>query len=152
MTTHRWKRAVLSPAALAGTMVIAAFVWWATGLHSFTASAYAAVGLPVVSLVLVVLVVRPDVSARTESPAGEECPAIRLHTTFPWLLLLAVGAGLEAWGLALGGRSTGVPTLSTVADHALAWHGVRFALFCGWLAAGWAPLLRRAVRGHAGDD
>ena len=57
---------------------------------------------------------------------------------FIFPILLAVG--LEAVGLALGGRSAGVPTLSTVIDHALGRHGVRFVLFLGWLAVGWAPV------------
>jgi hypothetical protein len=152
MKWHRGKPAVPGPATLAGTMVIAAYAWWATGLRSFTAGAYVAVGLPVAALVLVVLVVRPDGSARTESRAGVEGSEIRLRTTFPWLLLLALAVGLEAGGLALGGRSTVVPTLSTVADHALAWHAVRFVLFCGWLAVGWAPVLRMTFRGNAGAD
>jgi hypothetical protein len=31
-----------------------------------------------------------------------------------------------------------------VVDYALAGHFVRFLLFCGWLAVGWAPFLRAA--------
>ena len=45
-------------------------------------------------------------------------------------------AGLEAVGLALGGRSADVPTLSTVVDHALGWHLTRLLLFVGWLLIG----------------
>jgi hypothetical protein len=55
-----------------------------------------------------------------------------------------VAFALEVAGLALGGRSSAVPTLSTVVDHALAWHAVRFVLFLAWLALGWAPVVRQA--------
>jgi hypothetical protein len=72
-----------------------------------------------------------------------------LRSTFPWVVLLLLAVGLEVAGLALGGRSTEVPTLSTVIDHALGWHGVRLALFLGWLAVGWAPVARVAVHRRA---
>jgi hypothetical protein len=49
----------------------------------------------------------------------------------PWLLVALAAAGLEGLGLALGGRSKTVPTLSTMIDHALAWHALRLILFCG---------------------
>jgi hypothetical protein len=51
--------------------------------------------------------------------------------------------GIEAAGLALGGKSAQVPTISTVVDHAIAWHFVRFVLFAGWLAVCVAPLARK---------
>jgi hypothetical protein len=137
-------------AALVGTLVIAGYAWWATGLHPFTAGSYAAAGLPVAALVLVVMV-RPDSSGRSESYAGVEGSEIGLRTAFPWLLLLALAIGLETWGLLLGGRSTSVPTLSTVADHAMAWHGMRFVLFCGWLALGWSTEISAALRNYRGD-
>jgi hypothetical protein len=46
--------------------------------------------------------------------------------------------GLEIVALARGGRSATVPTLSTVVDHALAWHLARLLLFAGWLLIGWS--------------
>ncbi|MCQ4118126.1 hypothetical protein [Rhodococcus tibetensis] len=69
-----------------------------------------------------------------------------LLSVLPWLILLVLAVGLEGVGLALGGRSTSVPTLSTVIDYALAWHPVRFVLFCGWLAVGGAPVVRMVHR------
>jgi hypothetical protein len=51
---------------------------------------------------------------------------------------------LEGLGLALGGRSKTVPTLSTVIDHALAWHALRLILFCGWLLIGSMPVIQIA--------
>ncbi|MGH9098038.1 MAG: hypothetical protein ACRDWB_11510, partial [Acidimicrobiales bacterium] len=75
---------------------------------------------------------------------------LTLRSVFPWVVFGALAIGLEGLGLALGGRSSGVPTISTVVDHALAWHGLRFVLFAGWLAMGWVPAIRGAsgVRGR----
>jgi hypothetical protein len=148
MISDRLQPAVRVTAVLVATLAIAAYAWWATGLHAFTVGSYVAVGLPVAPLVAVVLVDRPDDSDADGSYAGGEGPEIGLRSAFPWLLLLAIAIGLEAWGLALGGRSTSVPTFSTVVDHAMAWHVVRFVLFCGWLAVGWAAVIRASLRSH----
>ncbi|MGO8869830.1 MAG: hypothetical protein ACLQPH_00245 [Acidimicrobiales bacterium] len=127
-----------------GGAVVLAYAWWATGVPPFTNGAYAAVGIPVLALALLVVVGRPG-----DHPPGSRsaAPTGRVGGSLPWLALALVALSLEAAGLALGGRSTAVPTLSTVVDHALAWHAVRFALFCGWLAAGFGPLVRRAATG-----
>ena len=146
MTTDRVQSAFRVTTVLVGMLAIAAYAWWATGLHPFTAGSYVAVGLPVAALVLVVLSKRPDGSGRNGSSAVAEGSKIELRTAFPWVLLLVFAIGLEAWGLALGGRSTTVPTLSTVVDHAMAWHVERFVLFCGWLGVGWAGEFRAAWR------
>ena len=124
---------------VAGAAAAATAAWWVTGLSPFTITAYVAVGLPVAALVAVVVGHSFGLGHSTVKP----WPAT-LRSVFPWLALLALGLGLEALGLALGGRSASVPTLSTVVDHALAWHGLRFVLFCGWLATGWVPALRWA--------
>ena len=134
-----------TPVALAVGAVVAVYAWWATGLPPFTAGASLAVGLPVLALIGVALAVGPrrhggsgPSNRPTSDPTG-------LRTAFPWLMILLAALTLEGVGLALGGRSAAVPTLSTVVDHALAWHAVRFALFCGWLAAGWVPALRSVL-------
>jgi len=126
----------------------AAFAWWSTGLRPFTATVYVAIGIPVAALVLVGPALRgverraADVAGRPPAPTHP----LGVRSIFPWITLLAVVAGLEGAGLALGGRSNGVPTLSTVADHALAWHGTRFVMFIVWLALAWVPTLRPAWR------
>ena len=122
-------------AAVAG---VAAYSWWATGLPPFTTTAYVAVVLPVAALAVAAVLVptRP----RSFRSAGRP-----RYAALPWVGLLVVAIALEAAGLALGGRSRTVPTLSTVVDHALAWQGVRFVLFVAWLALGWTPVVRRAV-------
>ncbi len=135
----------------------ALYSWWATGVSPFTVAAYVAVGIPAVLLLAV------GVADSLTGPRGQHDPdrgldgglgagppvtrgALQLRRTFPWLLLVLAAIVLEATGLALGGRSETVPTLSTVVDHALAWHVVRFVLFCGWIAVGWSPLMRAATK------
>jgi hypothetical protein len=137
---------LLRTAGVAAAAGSAAYAWWATGLQPFTTSAYVAVGLPVA--LLTVLAGVGLAGSRVETGAAADARGVgrlQLRTTFPWVLLLLLAVGLEAVGLLLGGRSADVPTLSTVVDHALGLHGVRFALFLGWLAVGWAPVARVVI-------
>jgi hypothetical protein len=133
---------------VAGTVAATLGAWWVTGLRPFTTTVYVAVGLPVAALVVVVVVVRPR--GLNHSIGKPRDATVTLRSIFPWVVLLTLGIGLEGVGLTLGGRSAGVPTLSTVVDHALVWHGLRFVLFCGWLAVGWVSVLRSAL-GTRGD-
>ncbi len=135
----RWGRAV-------GVVIAVAYAWWATGVAPFTARAYLAVGIPAAAL-LALAAFAPWLG-RTPPPNDARPPGAigpsrgersQLRRSLPWLALFLVAAGLEGAGLALGGRSEAVPTVSTVIDHALARHTVRFALFCAWLAAGSIP-------------
>ena len=143
----RWKGPTPVLPMVAGAVAAALAGWWVTGLRPFTITAYVAVGFGVAALVVVAVAVRSrGLGHSIEKPRHA---TITLRSVFPWVVLGVLGIGLEGLGLALGGRSTGVPTLSTVVDHALVWHGIRFVLFCGWLAMGWVPALRWAfgVRG-----
>ncbi len=118
----------------------ALYSWWATGVPPFTLRAYIAVGFP--ALMLLVAAIIGPASGRVEAiSATSYGEAYRAPRVFPWVVLLALAISLETLGLVLGGRSQAVPTLSTVVDHALSRHVVRFMLFCVWLALGWAPLL-----------
>jgi hypothetical protein len=123
----------LPPRRFAAFAVIsAAYAWYATGLRPFTNAAYEAVfAAPAILLVF-----------GLASPAGRRTPRdpLTLRAVAPWLALALVAGCLEATGLALGGRSPVVPTLSTVVDHALGWHATRFVLFFGWLEVGTRPL------------
>jgi hypothetical protein len=114
--THRRQVVAIIAAAIA-------YSWWASGLHPFTATCYVAVGLPT-AVVIWLVIARP--TDRTQP--------VTLRRALPWLVLVATGVVLEIAGLALGGRSANVPTLSTVIDHALPSHGVRFVLYLAWLA------------------
>jgi hypothetical protein len=112
------------------------YAWWATGTQPFTLSSYVAVGGPVVLAGAVAL-------GRPASRVTSRAPTLGggVWSASPWIVILALAVGLECTALALGGRSTDVPTLSTVVDHALGRHALRFLLFCGWLAVGFAPLV-----------
>jgi len=133
--------AVDSLLGLVGIGVVAAiYAWWASGVPPFTPRAYVAVGLP--ALVLLAAAIIGPTSRRAGAISATLPGPPHRPRVFPWAILLVLAISLEGLGLALGGRSQAVPTLSTVIDHALSRHAVRFALFCAWLAVGWAPLLR----------
>jgi hypothetical protein len=131
----RWVRS--GPGRVACVTCVAGYAYWATELRPFTVSAYVAVGIPVA---VVGCVAAFDGPARGQRAQG--AAMVGLRWVLPWLLVALLAAGLEGLGLALGGRSTTVPTMSTVIDHGLAWHAARLALFCGWLLIGSAPLIR----------
>ncbi len=122
----------------------ASYSWWATGLRSFTTLSTVAVAIPVALVIAGMLV-----GAGRPMTTGAETPGPNSGLSGaelgPWIALLVLACGLEIAGLALGGHSRTVPTLSTVVDQTLAWHLSRFALFAAWLAWGGAPLLRTAA-------
>jgi hypothetical protein len=123
------------------TTGVVGYGYWATGRAPFSALAYVAVGIPI-ALAAAGVLVRPG-----PSPPRRAAPRVTVRSTWPWLLIAGLVVGLEAVGLALGGRSATFPTLSTVVDHALAWHLVRLLLFAGWLLIGWSLVgLNRPAR------
>ena len=95
-----------------------------------------AVAVPVAVLVAVVVLIPHARSDVIHPPRSSEPAGAGLRSAAPWLVLVAIVVGLEAVGLALGGRSPTVPTFSTVADHALVSHASRFVIFCAWLGLG----------------
>jgi hypothetical protein len=144
MRLPRVRRVQSVPGRIACILCVAAFGYWATGLRPFTLTCYFAVGIPIVVVGSVLAF-----AGRTpiEGPRHLRAEPVRLRRVLPWLLVALATACLEGWGLALGGRSSAVPTLSTVLDHALTWHALRLVLFCGWLVLGSVPLVT-LVRGH----
>ncbi|HEV2426929.1 MAG TPA: hypothetical protein VGS61_01780 [Acidimicrobiales bacterium] len=118
-------------------LVVAAYAWWATGLRPFHAAAYAAVGVAGVTTVAVVWVTR---RAEPRAP-GRAGPNV-----LPWVILASAAVGLETIGLALGGRSRSVPTISTWVDHLLVTHPGRWVLFLAWVGVGLRPALGRRLR------
>lgn len=124
--------------ALLGAALLAAgaYSWWASGTAPFNWSSTLAVAVPVILVGLASL---------TRPATGESRPQAEARPTsgwLPWLVLALLVVGLEAAGLALGGVSRPVPTLSTVVDQLLRWQVVRFLLFGSWLASA-TPLWRR---------
>src|SRR6266568_985428 len=89
---------------------------------------YVAVGIPVAVVGCVVAFDWP-----APGPRAQGAQMAGLRWVLPWLLVALLAAGLEGLGLALGGRSTTVPTMSTVIDHGLAWHALRLALLAALL-------------------
>jgi hypothetical protein len=140
-------------AAVVTAVVAAAYAWWATGVPPFGVRAYVAVGIPVllVALALALPPIRDPTRSRiAAAPVDTPAPIGNRSfwpSAYPWLILLALAAILEGIALALGGRSSAVPTLSTVVDHALGRHPVRFVLFCVWLGIGVIPSIRGRLRG-----
>jgi hypothetical protein len=113
------------------TAGVVTYGYWATGRPPFGASAYVAVGIPITLVAAAALV------GRGRSTPQPTPVLVTVRSAWPWLLIAGLMVGLEIVGLALGGRSAAVPTLSTVVDHALAWHLGRLLLFAGWLLIGW---------------
>jgi hypothetical protein len=119
------------------------YAWWATGLRPFTRSADVAIAIPVFLLAVAAW-------GKTPRSSGGASRFIRKgavgspsrYGALPWIALGLLAVALEVLGLALGGRSRVVPTLSTVADQALAWHVSRWVVFILWLAAGAWPVRR----------
>jgi hypothetical protein len=132
-------------ACASAALLIAAYAWFATGLAPFRALAYVVVGLPI--LVVGGLYVIEGSFAKGRSVVShddrERALTESLSRVTPWLLVILGAVILETVGLLLGGRSSRVPTLSTMVDHLLGTHGLRCVLFLLWLAVGLAPLRRR---------
>jgi hypothetical protein len=106
------------------------------GLTPFRTSAYLSIAIPVVVVAVVALA--------PVGPAAATRPGWPWRQAVPWLALFVAAVVLEVAGLAIGGRSQTLPTLSDVVDHLLRWHAERFVLFAGWLALG--VLIARAAR------
>lgn len=141
-----------------GAVVAVAYAWWAAGVAPFSTLAYLSIALPATAgLVLLVtagrVAVRPHERAQREGRPrewaqreGRPATTVSLASCAPWVIVLVLAVALEAWGLALGGRSAAVPTLSTTVDHLLATRVERTVLYVAWLALGAAPLARHRRR------
>jgi hypothetical protein len=141
---------VIAAALLVAVGVV--YSWWATGLRPFTATAYVAVGIPVLVVALGAVIAARRASGPPGNGRWRTTNRVQAAPTgpvwrqaAPWIVIGCAGLGLEIAGLALGGRSARLPTLSTVADHALRWHGTRWVLFVAWLACGAALVGRGAL-------
>lgn len=126
---------------IVGVVIAAAYAWLATSAHSFTSWAYVAVSLPVVvTLALYSLCGGFKEPSASDYYRRRSIDALRI--AIPWSGLFIAALTLEIVGLALGGRSKDVPTLSTTVDHLLVAHWGRWLLFLWWLWIG-----ARAIEG-----
>jgi hypothetical protein len=132
------KRAVIAVAMMCG------YAWVVAGAAPFSANSYLLVAIASVALVVGYASIGglsshdPNASAYYEAKSGGASYA----TVTPWIVVLVAAVILEAIGLALGGRSSDVPTLSTMVDHLLEVRWERCLVCLTWLLVGWCPLLR----------
>ena len=126
-------------------IVVVVYAWWVTGIAPFTTASYVLVGVP--WAVTVVAYARVGYFSRRRGDVvdyfGDRAIGVTWRTTTAWLVLLVAAVALECVGLALGGHSARVPTLSDAVDRLLDWHVGRCALFCLWIAVAARPLQRR---------
>ena len=136
--------------ATALALLLVLYAWWASDVRAFSALGYVLFAIP--SLTVVILLVAWGGLSPHEISANARDGAVKPDTSFahawPWLALLVLAVALEIMSLALGGRSTSVPTLSTTLDHLLVTHVVRWLLYMAWLSVGATPLVRRWQRRH----
>jgi hypothetical protein len=123
------------------------YAWFATGLAPFSDAAYVALGVPIATALVLYGALGGFSSREDLSSYYRERGA---HTgLLPWVVVFVVALGLEIAGLALGGRSPNVPTLSATIDHLLVTHWGRWLLYLWWLWVGAraiAPLADRPQR------
>ena len=130
-------------------MVLGAYSWVTAGVAPFTTASYVLVAVPC-AVVVVAFVASGGLSTtRVDVRASrvERHRHVTLASVVPWIALLLVAVTLEVLGLALGGRSTSVPTLSTTVDHLLAHRWERGLVCFTWLVVAVVPLrgLRRSI-------
>jgi hypothetical protein len=125
-------------------VLVTVYAWLATGVAHFSALSYVVVAIP--SLIVIGLFVFYGAGAGGEAGASHyyrrRSLGASLASLTPWLVVLGCAIALEIVGLALGGRSKSVPTLSTTVDHLLVTHWLRCLLFWAWLAVVALPLRR----------
>ena len=101
--------------------------WWVAGLAHFSRPALAAV------MAAGALTVAAASWLRRHRPLR---PARQVRGLGPWMIVLSALVGWEAVAFSLSPRQTH-PTLSSIADAALAPRPVEAAAFLVWLALGW---------------
>lgn len=121
-----------------------AYAWWATNVAPFTSLAYTLIAIP--SLTMVGLSTSTGLFSRDQANLRSyylgRTRRVSLSSVAPWWGVLICAVTLETVGLALGGHSRSVPTLSTTADRLLEQHWERAALYAVWLLVGALPLWR----------
>ncbi len=127
---------------------VVAYAWIATYVHPFTSRAYVLVAAPSLAGPLFCASLGGfSKSGDIDSYYRARSSSVTWRSAAPWIAIALFAVALECAGLALGGRSPSIPTLSTTVDHLLVDHWERCVLFVAWVAAGASPLRRlRLVR------
>jgi hypothetical protein len=130
---------------LAAVAIAVGYGWWATGVQTFTTVAYLAVAIPAVVVLTASLVTGRMTERAPSTPATDQRggAATSGRSTLPLAAVVVAAVVLEIIGLALGGHSSTVPTLSDVADRAIARHLLRAIAFGLWLAIGTSGAVAR---------
>jgi hypothetical protein len=137
-----------APTLALASLVLLAYAWWATGVRPFTTLAYVLIAVPSLAAIATYAVLGGCSPRRTDVTRyyrGRSAGAT-WRSVSPWTGLLVAAVALETIGLALGGRSHTVATLSTIVDHLLVFHWGRWLLYDLWLGVGALPLLRLGIR------
>ncbi len=136
--------------AVALALLLVLYAWWASDVRPFSALAYVLIAVPSLAVVILLVAWRGPLPHAFDAHSRESTvgPDSSIARAWPWLALLVLAVALEIVGLALGGRSTTVATLSTALDHLLVSHVVRWLLYMAWLSVGANPLVRRWQRRH----
>jgi hypothetical protein len=140
--------------ATSALVMLTGYAWLIAGVAPFSALSYVLVAIPCAALVLAGLALgglshgRGDVSAYYVRKAG----GASIATVAPWIAVLVAAVVLEVVGLALGGRSASVPTLSTTVDHLLDFRWERCLMCLAWLLVGVTPLRGLRDSSHVSDS
>lgn len=122
-------------------VIAIACAWWVTGVAPFTALSYALIAITSITAVGLYASLGAFSGHRVDLANYYRARArnVSLSSIAPWLVVPICAVVLEVVGLALGGRSRSVPTLSTAVDHLLAQHWERSVLYVLWLLVGARP-------------
>ncbi|MGC1420355.1 MAG: hypothetical protein WA786_09610 [Acidimicrobiales bacterium] len=138
---------------LVPALAVAVYAWWASGVAPFTTLAYVLVAVATACVAagygaLGALSPQRHDIARYYRLRAEDPSFARWA---PWMAVVMLALTLEIVGLALGGRSATVPTVSTMLDHLLLFHWSRAVLYFLWFSVGIWPIVRLSRRSRRGE-
>ena len=130
--------------AIGVAMAVAGYAWMDAGVRPFSLLSYVLVAIPTVVILGSYCALGGSSARRVDVSSfyRRNARGASLRSVAPWLVVLAAVVALESVGLALGGRSPSVPTLSTTVDRLLVARWERWLLCVVWMLAGMTPVLR----------
>jgi hypothetical protein len=129
-------RRTVSPRGAATGCALLAYGWWLTGRQPFTLGAlFALLGAAAATIALAA---RHHVRNARDAPhAGMRHARYVVASAFAWSLAVVVVVSWELLAWFSQPRSEH-PTISSLLEHAMHHHGLRFVVYLLWLALGWA--------------